>query len=480
MLNRPFPVPTLLAIALTAVLAGCTSTHEPVELASIEPQSQYDQRIQDGLGSQKYTESQILYMRRLNEFKDQIDSLEKQKQALEASLSTTAYEQDLGSGKTPSTESSRIEEFQAATQASQARVAEENSKAAIRQSIIENDRDRALLEAENRAMAEIEQLKAADAAKQADLAKLKAQLAEQKAESSRTLEKQRFAMAVANADAERRAANAVVEINNQISELKGQLSQLETKLAAAQKEHERLADLSRQLQTPVAVTAAMTDQPSPEIGSLTESRIAEIKARLAREKTEITAKARTEVAALTAGAEIKKATVVAPVVTGRAVYAGSYGEKPTTYAKVDDKPVKQDAKPLAIASKQAPVVTVAKFEPKISPVVIQRGSDAGSAVLAGGPVTSSVQSPAPIVVSPKSRVIYDVLYVYKDEGSWQKFQRYLEAYGIKDFEPVHKGSTYYLYMGRFYDKLAAAKRVEYLNRTTNTNHATVHPQEVPM
>lgn len=42
-------------------------------------------------------------------------------------------------------------------------------------------------------------------------------------------------MAVANADAERRAANAVVEINNQISELKGQLSQLETKLAAAQK-----------------------------------------------------------------------------------------------------------------------------------------------------------------------------------------------------------------------------------------------------
>jgi hypothetical protein len=77
-------------------------------------------------------------------------------------------------------------------------------------------------------------------------------------------------------------------------------------------------------------------------------------------------------------------------------------------------------------------------------------------------------------------VIYDVLYVYKDEGSWQKFQRYLEAYGIKDFEPVHKGSTYYLYMGRFYDKLAAAKRVEYLNRTTNTNHATVHPQEVPM
>ncbi|NON50043.1 hypothetical protein G9Q06_28010, partial [Klebsiella pneumoniae] len=114
MLNRPFPVPTLLAIALTAVLAGCTSTHEPVELASIEPQSQYDQRIQDGLGSQKYTESQILYMRRLNEFKDQIDSLEKQKQALEASLSTTAYEQDLGSGKAPSTESSRIEEFQAA------------------------------------------------------------------------------------------------------------------------------------------------------------------------------------------------------------------------------------------------------------------------------------------------------------------------------------------------------------------------------
>ncbi|MDF5937119.1 hypothetical protein P4126_31880 [Pseudomonas aeruginosa] len=104
-------MPTLLAIALTAVLAGCTSTHEPVELASIEPQSQYDQRIQDGLGSQKYTESQILYMRRLNEFKDQIDSLEKQKQALEASLSTTAYEQDLGSGKAPSTESSRIEEF---------------------------------------------------------------------------------------------------------------------------------------------------------------------------------------------------------------------------------------------------------------------------------------------------------------------------------------------------------------------------------
>ena len=97
MLNRPFPVPTLLAITLAAVLSGCSSTHEPAELATIEPTSQYDQRMQDSLGAQKYTESQILYMRRLNEFKDQIDSLERQKKALEASLSTTAYEQDINS-----------------------------------------------------------------------------------------------------------------------------------------------------------------------------------------------------------------------------------------------------------------------------------------------------------------------------------------------------------------------------------------------
>ena len=469
MLNRPFPVPTLLAITLAAVLSGCSSTHEPAELATIEPTSQYDQRMQDSLGAQKYTESQILYMRRLNEFKDQIDSLERQKKALEASLSTTAYEQDINSGHAPSTEAGRMQEFQAATQASQARIAEENSKATIRQSIIENDRDRAVLEAETRAAAEIEQLRIATSTQQA-------KAAAEKAESARTLEKQRFAMAVANAEAERKAAETVEEIHARISAVKGQLAGLEANLAQAQKEHQRLADLSKQLQAPVAVASAN----EPSLDAETEARIAEIKARLAKEITEITNRARTEVAGITAGSEINKASVVAPVVTGRAVYAGSYGEKPTTFVKVDPPQQKPVAKPFAAPVKQEAIATVSRFEPKISPVVIQRGSDTGSAMLAGGPVTTSVQSPAPIVVAPKSRMIYDVLYVYKDEGSWRKFQRYLEAYGINDYEPVHKDGSFYLYMGRFYDKLAAARRVDFLNRTTNTSHATVHPQEVAM
>lgn len=480
MLNRPFPVRSLVAVAIAFALTGCSSTPEPVELASVPAASQYDQRMQDALGDQKYAESQILYMRRLNEFKDQIDALERQKKALEASLSTTAYEQDLGSGKAPSTEASRIEEFQAATQASQARVAEETSKAAINQSLIENNRDRELLEAESRAAQEIEQIKAAEAKERAEEAKRNAAAAKKTSESSLELEKQRFAMAVANAEAERRAASAVADIERQIAAVQEQLSDLQGKLAIAQQEHTRLADLSRQLQSPVAVPTPQVAAASSELTAKSEHRIAEIQARLAREKTNITTKARTEIAALTAGAEIKKAAVVAPVVTGRAVYSGTYGEKPTTYAKAEPKLEKPAAKPFAAPVKNPPIQTVAKFEPKISPVIIQRGSETGSAILAGGPITNSVQTPAPIVVSPKSRVIYDVLYVYKDEGSWKKFQRYLEAYGVADFEPVHKGDSFYLYMGRFYDKLAAAKRVEYLNRTTNTNHAAVHPKEVPM
>ncbi|HHH9441237.1 TPA: hypothetical protein ACP32N_003174 [Pseudomonas aeruginosa] len=437
--------------------------------------------MQDALGGQKYTESQILYMRRLNEFKDQIDSLERQKKALEASLSTTAYEQDINSGRAPSTEAGRMQEFQAATQASQARVAEETSKAAIQQSIIENNRDRAVLEAESRAAAEIEQLKTANSTRQAELARQNAKVAAEKAESARALEKQRFAMALANAQAERKAADTVEEISSKISEVNVQLANLEASLSQAQKEHQRLADLSKQLQAPVSLpTASDVASTSPSLDSVTEARIAEIRTRLAKEKTEITTRARTELAGVTAGSEIKKASVVAPVVTGRAVYAGSYGEKPTTFVKAEAPAPKSQAKPLSAPVRQEAIATVTKFEPRISPVVIQRGSDSGSAVLGGGPVTTPVQSAAPIVVAPKSRMIYDVLYVYKDEGSWQKFQRYLEAYGIKDFEPVHKEGAFYIYMGRFYDKLAAARRVDYLNRTTNTNHATVHPQEVPM
>lgn len=67
---------TLLAAALS--LSGCGSLAEkPTELTTTEPQSQYDDQIQDALGSQKFVEAQMLYQRRFNDFQSQIEELEK-------------------------------------------------------------------------------------------------------------------------------------------------------------------------------------------------------------------------------------------------------------------------------------------------------------------------------------------------------------------------------------------------------------------
>jgi hypothetical protein len=105
-------------------------------------------------------------------------------------------------------------------------------------------------------------------------------------------------------------------------------------------------------------------------------------------------------------------------------------------------------------------------------------------VLAGGSQVSNPAaqaSVAPLVVSPKTRSVYDVYYVYKDEGSWTKFQGFLKAYGITDFEPTrnNKAGEFFIYCGRYYDKDEAATRVAYLNKTTASTNVKVRETQVP-
>jgi hypothetical protein len=72
--------------------------------------------------------------------------------------------------------------------------------------------------------------------------------------------------------------------------------------------------------------------------------------------------------------------------------------------------------------------------------------------------------------------------VYKDKTSFETFQNYLRAYGVKDFKAVELKSKgeYVIAAGRYFDAESAASRVLYLNKTTSTNHARVIEQELPL
>ena len=402
-MKSPF-LPSIVALAIS--LAGCSSTgpQRPAEL-ELESQSQYDQRIQDSLGSeQKYPEAQMIYQRKMNDFHDQIDALERQSKALEQGLSNAAFENGFDVRPASSAEAERISDYQDAARRSQARIAKSDADTTVRKALLENQRDSEVLAAEQRAATQIAGLEGTF-------------LSEQKAA------KQAF--------------------DEMVSREKTRLAEQEANIEMRRKEA-----------------------------------IARIQASLNTEKTLITARARTQIAGIESASVIEKATVIAPVVTGRKVYSDEASNPSPALANAQP----HSAKPRPpVSDVKARPVTIAEFKPHLATPVNPLQADT-EVVLAGGTIASSSSAGAPVVEVKKTREVFDVLYSYEDEASWTKFQNYLKAWGVTDFTTSHssKKGKWFIFVGRFHDEASAARRVDDLNRRTSTNHAKVIRKDLPL
>lgn len=235
----------------------------------------------------------------------------------------------------------------------------------------------------------------------------------------------------------------------------------------------------------------------------TASDIARIREQVAAQKVSISSRYNTDIAQLVAQSDMAVSKVVAPVVTGRAVYAGTYTESPTAYQPSAPKagtrpplpaprPVPARSKPDIVKrdlapTKANPPTVVAKFKPATP---ITKLHQPGDVILAGANASVSKASAAPHISAPiaapaavvdNTRKVYDVMYVYKDQASWERFQKFLAAYDVKELVPVHDNEkgVYYIYAGRFYDQATAQQRLNFLNKTTSSNHAQIRERDVP-
>lgn len=404
---------TLLVAAMS--LGGCSvfSSSEPAELP-IEQASQYDDRQLDALGSQRYAEAQMLQQRRFNDFGDRIDELDAKAKRLQGTMNATAYENGQATAPASEAEAQRIKQYQDASRENQGRAAEEDSKVILKRSILENDRD--------------------------------AQLTSLDVQASREI-----------SDLERSADRSKSDLD----------------LRAQQEK----AAMDLRVQQDKAAIDLRVDREKASIEVTTSERAAGVRALYAQRKNEISSHTRTQIAALESGATIKKSSVVAPVVTGRAVYTGTTSQ-PSPAASV----VAVTAKPIPAAPAQlrsSPTNTVSVFKPVVGSLNPQ-ASEPQDVVLASGHGGSQAAAGAPVVVDT-TRQVFDVLYVYKDKSSWEKFQNYLNAYGVKELFPSSnsKKGEWYIYAGRFYDQATANQRVAFLNKTSSTSHAQIRIKDIP-
>ncbi|KZN20792.1 MULTISPECIES: hypothetical protein [Pseudomonas] len=294
---------------------------------------------------------------------------------------------------------------------------------------------------------------------------------------------------IANKESElsRVRADALARRGQQVAQIN---SQLEIDLANIRSNTRTQTNILKS-QVSVATLAPAPVDTSAQVARSTIE--ADVKKSLAVEKTKIVTQARTELAGINTESEITKATVVAPVITGKGVYAGTYGDKPMPYvqAKPEPKFLEPAMQPVrAIAAHtakpvvnpvpaQQPLQIVSTFKPSIGSGQAVAG-EVGSVIISSS--TASAGGVQPIVVAARSKTVYNVVYVYKDKTSFDTFQNYLRAYGVTDFkgfEVAAKGE-YVIAAGRYYDAESAASRVLYLNKTTSTNHAKVITQELPM
>ncbi|WP_213664044.1 hypothetical protein [Stutzerimonas stutzeri] len=396
----------LTILALAVGLSGCSSSGiQRAEELELEPQSQYDQRIQDSLSAeQKYSEAQMIYQRKMNDFHAQIDALERQSKALEQGLSNAAFENGYDVRPASTAEAERISDYQDAARRSQARIARSDADARVKKALLENQRDSDVLAAEQRAATQIASLE------------------------SSFLEEQK---------------DAKLAFDELVS-----------------RERQRLTDLEANIE------------------KRRQEAIARVQVSLDTEKTLITARARTQIAGVESASVIEKASVIAPVVTGRKVYTD---EQPKLSRALADAGRHSDRpKPLVAEVKSKPL-TVAEFKPHLAEPKKPLPEDL-EVVLAGGTVASSSSAGAPVLEVQKTREVFDVIYTYGDENSWTKFQNYLKAWGVSDFSVSHssKQGKWYIFAGRFHDEASAARRVDDLNRRTSTNHAKVIRKDLPL
>jgi hypothetical protein len=481
----------------------------------VEAPSRYDDRMLDALGQQRYTESQIIYNRQLNDYEERLKDLERQRKLLEDSFSSAAYENDIADAPPDSAESERMDDFQSATFAAQARTAQASARAETLSAVIENERDTAIAEAEGRAAKAIAVL-------------------EQRGEDTDDLNEQRIVVAIANAESERRVAAEIADITQKIEILK---AEHRTLIAARMKEIEQhklqiaaleseIKGVEAEVQNLAAREAAAIGPHTAKLGVLREeaSRLAEISAKLlspdtskaqasaayiatrraeiiaslATEKARIASAARLELAETKTNEVLEVATVVAPVVTGRKVYAGDYGIEPKPFVHIQtqtrqtavaatppatESPARNDrpSKPIVtpVARPKDPILVVDRFEPKlgVSQSQSERNS-VGSVVITSS--STSAGTAKPIVVVPSTRTAFNVVYTYSEKGGFDQFQRYLEAYGINDITATEHPSRkeYIIWAGRYYTAEDAARRIDHLNKVTSTSHATILRQGV--
>lgn len=216
-----------------------------------------------------------------------------------------------------------------------------------------------------------------------------------------------------------------------------------------------------------------------------------IRNELAEKRTQINNDARSQLAELTVRTEIAKAGVVAPVVTSRAVYAGTYGDKPQAFAVRESTTARElvakakaELKPVAIAKRiPAPEpIRVENHEPEVAPLLVASSfeprairpalSQVDEVVVASGVMSGGDLKP--LVIAPAA-TSYSVIYGYAEKGSADKAMAYMRAYGVTDFTYSYsqKLGQHILFMGKYTSKDQAANRVAALNKATNTTNAKI-------
>ena len=90
----------------------------------------------------------MIYRRKIEAYETQLQDLEQKRQALEASLGVSQIEAGQGSIRRSDDEATRMTDYAEATFETQVRLARETGQHAVERSLIENERDRRLMEAE--------------------------------------------------------------------------------------------------------------------------------------------------------------------------------------------------------------------------------------------------------------------------------------------------------------------------------------------
>jgi len=87
----------------------------------------------DSLGSQRYTEQQMLYMHKVKNLEHDLDVLEEKRKALESSIGLNQVEASAGKLQASDSEAVRMGDYASATYEAQTRLAQESAEKANRE-----------------------------------------------------------------------------------------------------------------------------------------------------------------------------------------------------------------------------------------------------------------------------------------------------------------------------------------------------------